>query len=176
MNLNTFIRIAGCCAAFMSVADAAQAATPSGCISTQGSAVLNATSTLVVDIGGTTPCTQFNAYNYGQNLTINGAKLKIVLVNGTTYTPVAGQSFPILSWATHSGTFSSIDTSQAVLPAGLSWDFSGLYGVSGGVVAVSAPVAAGATQVPVPAWALVALGLGLLGIGKRFGRHLPTDV
>jgi hypothetical protein len=173
MHLNNLIRIAGCCAALLSVADAAQAvvAAPSGCISYVGSSVLNAAATLEVQIGGTTPCTQFNEYSYSQNLTINGAKLKIVLVNGASYTPTAGQSFPILSWATHSGTFGSIDTSQAVLPAGLSWDFSGLYGASGGVVAITAPVAAVQNQVPAPAWALIGLGLALAGIGKKLGRR-----
>ena len=173
MNLNKFIRIAGCCSALMSVAAAAWAQSPSGCISNQGSAVLNANATLVVEIGGIKPCTQFNEYNFGQTLTINGAKLQIVLANN--FTPAAGQSFPILSWASESGAFGNIDTSQAVLPAGLSWDFSGLYGASGGVAAVSASVAISQVLVPVPAWALLTLASVLPALSVMAGRRKKPD-
>jgi len=137
-----------------------------GCIVDQGSLVFNGGSKLTINIGGTTPCSQFDELNIGQNLTINGGTLLLVLANG--FVPSAGQSFPILQWATESGTFHAIDTTNAILPTGLVWDFSGLYGKNGGVVnVVSAPIIQPATPVPVPAWATGMLAGGLILLGKK---------
>jgi hypothetical protein len=96
------------------------------------------------------------SHSLGQKLTVNGATLQIVLVNG--FTPSAGQTFPILQWALESGTFGSVDISLAVLPAGLSWDVSGL---KSGVEAVKRSTPA-SVAVPLPVWSMVLLQLLLL--------------
>jgi len=130
-----------------------------GCITNQGNVVLDATATLILEIGGTTACSQYDQFSIGQKLTINGATLQIVLVNG--YTPSPGDSFPILKWAAESGHFGVIDTSMATLPGGAKWYFAGLYGSGGGSVSVLGPSA----TVPLPEWATAVLALALASIG-----------
>ena len=87
-----------------------------------GKAILAASSTLNLEIGGTTPGSLFDQLHVSGQLTLAGT-LDISLINQGTFTPVAGNSFDILDWGSLSGAFSSL-----VLPGGgLTWDTSQLY-------------------------------------------------
>ena len=135
-----------------------------GCITNEGNVVFDASSTLTMEIGGTTACTGYDHFTVGQSLTLNGATLQLVLLNG--YVPSAGQSFQILQWGVRTGTFGQVDTSLASLPSGYSWNLSQLY--LSGTVSVSGPPSP--AQVPWPSWALLALGCGLVSM-MRFQRQ-----
>ncbi len=136
-----------------------------GCISNQGSVVFDATSVLILEIGGSTPCAGYDQFSIGQKLTVNGATLQIVLLND--YVPTPGQTFQLLQWATQAGTFGAIDTSLAPLPNGQKWDFTSLY--SNGSITASSVVSSSSTSVPIPAWAEITLAIGLmtLSIGVK---------
>ena len=134
------------------------------CFFVEGNFNLNSSSNTNIEIGGNaTNCTQQDTTNthydrliIGSNLTLGNGTLTIRLTNG--FTPSAGDGFQILRWGSLDGTFGSIDTSGAVLPSEIEWDFSSLY-VTGGITAVRSAV------VPIPLISNWLLGIGLLLIG-----------
>jgi len=102
-----------------------------GCITMGGNATFSRTAVLEMEIGGLDPCVEHDQISVANDLVINGARLELVLING--FLPQEGQRFDLLDWGTFSGAFGSIDSSNAVLPAHLGWDFSQLE-ASGEVV------------------------------------------
>lgn len=103
-----------------------------GCINITGDATFSTTATLVMEIGGSDPCTGFDRISVGGTLTVNSAAFNLVLIDG--FVPVYGQRFDVLDWGVLAGAgFDSIDTSAAVLPSPLLWDLSQLE-VTGEVV------------------------------------------
>jgi PEP-CTERM motif len=124
-----------------------------------GDVNFGASSTYIVDIGGTTPCTaecatnevmrnsSFDKYVVGGHLALGGT-LKLGTWNG--FTLQAGQSFDLLDWGSVSGGFSSIDTTGLLLPAGLTLDISHLT-VDGSISVVAVPEPA--------SWALMLAGM-----------------
>ena len=124
----------------LSVTAGTQAATPLAiCFPFQGDVTFNPPGglggTLVAEIGGLVPCPdpapEYDRYDIPGTLTILGTTLEIVLFNG--FVPVLGDRFDILDWGSITGTFGTIDTSAAVLPAPLVWDTSQLY-ITGEVI------------------------------------------
>ena len=84
---------------------------------------------------------------------MNSGTLAIRLVN--SYQPSGGEVFNVLDWNNSiTGTFATIDESQAILPTGLSWNTSQLY--ISGEISIDAPI--NAEQVPLPLWMLIGLG------------------
>ena len=88
---------------------------------TIGGLSMNAGSALVVEIGGTTPGSEYDRIQSAGALALAGT-LQVSLYNG--FTPSAGQSFDLLNWGSTSGTFSSINLPTL---AGLTWNTSQLY-------------------------------------------------
>jgi hypothetical protein len=95
----------------------------SGCPSDPGTATLQASMTLVVDLGGTSPCTNHGQLRVAQSLNLHQPALKIGLTNG--FVPAAGSKFKLLSFASVSGSFGSVTLPP--LAQGLSWNTSALY-------------------------------------------------
>ena len=133
------------------------------CVSNAGNVVFQASSTLNIELIGTTRCSGYDSYTVGQTLTLQGATLNVTLGNG--FVPAAGQSFQILSWKTLSGTFGTLNLPP--LGAGSAWNTGALY--TTGTISVTGPVVTGgaATDGPLPPWSFVALGAGFLGIAQR---------
>ena len=102
-----------------------------GCITMGGNATFSITATMVMEIGGQTPCSEHDQMDVANILTVNGATLQLVLING--FQPLPGQRFDLLEWGAFAGGFGNIDTGAATLPAHLAWDVSQLE-VSGEVV------------------------------------------
>jgi hypothetical protein len=126
------------------------------CVSVAGLVTYSSVSTLTVDIGGPIGCNGANT-DYDrltvENLTLNSGTLAIRLVN--SYQPSGGEVFNVLDWNNSiTGTFATIDESQAILSAGLSWNTSQLY--ISGEISIDAPI--NAEQVPLPLWMLIGLG------------------
>ena len=105
----------------------------SGCPSDPGAVSLQSSMTLVVDLGGTSACTNYGQFATAQSLTLNQPVLKVELTNG--FTPAAEDQFKLLSFATLAGSFSSI--ALPTLPPDLSWNTSALY--TTGTISVEAP-------------------------------------
>lgn len=96
-----------------------------GCINFGGDVTFSSSATLIIEIGGLTPCTEHDKINVANTLTINSATLEVILIN--SFVPAYGDSFDIMDWGSITGTFGTIDTSTAVLSAPLVWDTSQLY-------------------------------------------------
>jgi T5SS/PEP-CTERM-associated repeat protein len=99
-------------------------------VSFGGNANLASTSTLNIELGGTTPGTQYDQLLVTGQLWLGGA-LQVSLIN--SFAPAAGDSFNILDWGSLTGTFDTL-----VLPeiaSSLSWDTSQLYNT--GVISVA---------------------------------------
>ncbi len=127
-----------------------------GVVTDDGNAVFGAGNTLQIEIAGETLGSEYDHYDVKGKLTLGGI-LDLVLLDD--YLPEVGDSFDILDWGELDGIFSGIDTSAAILNAGLKWNFGSLYKT--GTISVQA--------VPVPAafWFMLS-GLGLLaGRGRR---------
>jgi T5SS/PEP-CTERM-associated repeat protein len=103
-------------------------------VSSVGSISLGSSSTLVMEIGGTTPGSSYDQIQASGALGLGGI-LQIPLING--FNPSAGQSFDLLNWGSISGTFSSISLPTL---AGLTWNTSQLY-TTGVISVVSAGLA-----------------------------------
>ncbi len=137
-----------------------------GCISGEN-IVLAPTSTLVIEIGGRTPCSQFDRFIVQNRLALNGATLELRLLNG--FAPQAGDSFDVLDWGVLEGEFGALNVNAAQLPDSLAWDSSEvLRSGTLRVVAAGSPVVT-TRAVPFPAWSVLlgavtfaALGLQLL--------------
>lgn len=132
-----------------------------GCVQSEGNLTFTASAVLVTEIGGYTPCSEHDRIEAGLTLTIQGAQLRVVLLD--PFVPVAGDRFEVLRFGTLAGSgFSAVDVSQAVLPAALEWDTSELM-VSGELVVSAVPQR---ESVPVPAWALALLGVLLAWMSR----------
>jgi hypothetical protein len=102
--------------------------------------------TLVMELGGLTPGSQYDQLNISGDLAADG-KLAVKLLNG--FTPLAGEEFEILNFDSLDGAFDSI--SLPALAPGLAWDTSALY--TSGMIGV----------VPEPA-TMALLGLGVASL------------
>jgi hypothetical protein len=105
-----------------------------GCPRDPDAVTLQSGMTLVVDLGGTSACTNHGQLTIAQSLTLNQPALKVEFTNG--FTPVAGDQFKILSFATAAGSFGSV--SLPALPAELSWNTDDLYS-TGTIKVVTTP-------------------------------------
>jgi hypothetical protein len=132
-----------------------------GCVSDQGNVVFDGSGSLVIELGGTAACTQFDQYSVALSLTLNGPTLNVLLING--FVPAAGQRFKVLSWGTLVGTFGQV--ALPALPVGLNWDTTALY--TTGELAVNGPAA----DVPLPAWSIGLLGGSLMALLARRRKH-----
>jgi hypothetical protein len=97
-------------------------------ITSAGNLALASSSTLEMELGGTTA----GAYDQIQatGVLALGGTLHVSLING--FVPTAGQSFDILDWSALSGAFSSISLPRL---SGLAWNTSQLY--TTGVISVA---------------------------------------
>ncbi|HVT27734.1 MAG TPA: PEP-CTERM sorting domain-containing protein [Lacipirellulaceae bacterium] len=93
-----------------------------------GNAALSPTSTIIMELGGTSPGSGHDQLVSSGTLSFDGT-LQVVLMNG--FMPSAGQSFDLFDWVSASGTF---DTLALPTLAGLEWDTSQLY--TAGVISV----------------------------------------
>jgi Tol biopolymer transport system component len=92
---------------------------------------LKSGATLEIEIGGTTPGTQYDQVHVTGELALGGS-LDVSLVN---FNPSAGQSFNILDWGSLSGTFAALDL--PALTGSLAWNTSQLY--TAGILSVGIP-------------------------------------
>lgn len=96
-----------------------------------GNVGLSSTSTLVMELGGTSPGTGYDQLQSSGALTLGGT-LQVSLIHG--FSPAAGESFNLFDWTTMSGSFTTL---QLPLLSGLSWNTSQLY--TTGVLSVVGP-------------------------------------
>ncbi|MCI0333394.1 MAG: autotransporter adhesin family protein [Planctomycetes bacterium] len=94
-------------------------------IVTAGNLALSSTSTLIIELGGTTPGSGHDQIDAAGTLALDGTLL-VALANG--FGPASGNSFDLFNWATSSGMFDTL--MLPALSAGLAWNTSQLY-VSG---------------------------------------------
>ncbi|MFO0935528.1 MAG: autotransporter-associated beta strand repeat-containing protein [Gemmataceae bacterium] len=87
-------------------------------------ATLTSSSTLEMEIAGTTAGSEHDKLIDSGTLTLAGT-LKVIYLNG--YAPTGNEVFDLFQWNTLAGTFSSIDFSQAQAPSGYAWNTSNLY-------------------------------------------------
>ena len=122
--------------------------------------LLDPTSTLIMELDGTTPGSGYDQLDISGLATLNGA-LDVELLNG--FTPSAGQSFDLFNGST-TGRFAQI--SLPTLSNGLSWNTSNIY--STGEISV----------VPEPSTlVLLAAGaIGLIGWAWRRRRKHPMSL
>jgi hypothetical protein len=121
----------------------------------EGSVVFGSTNLYRAEIGGLAAGSGFDHFAVGDHLSLGGT-LQLSWWGG--FEAQAGQRFDLFDWGSVSGSFAAIDLSAAALDPGLRWDTSRLY--LDGSVAVAA--------VPEPGiWALMALGLAVIGGGAR---------
>lgn len=113
----------------------------SGCPNDPGAVTLQSNMKLVVDLGGTSPCTNHGQLTVARSLTLNQPALELKLMNG--FTPAAGDQFKILSFSSAVGSFGAM--SLPALPPELSWNADDLY--STGTIEV---VTTSTTPPPVP--------------------------
>jgi len=71
----------------------------------EGNMVLTSTSSLHIELGGTTPGKQYDTVSVGHGCTLGGT-LDLELING--FRPSHNDAFQVLSWGTRSGAFGSI--------------------------------------------------------------------
>jgi hypothetical protein len=95
-----------------------------GCLSFGGNVTFSPTANLLIEIGGTVPCTEYDQVHVTGTLTIDGATLEVTLIDG--FVPAWGDRFDGLDWGTLVGSFATVDTSAATLPVHLVWDLSQL--------------------------------------------------
>lgn len=86
-----------------------------------GNIAFGATSTLIMELGGTTPGSGYDMIQSSGAMAFDGA-LQVSVING--FLPAAGQSFKLFDWMSASGTF---DTLQLPALAGLAWNTTQLY-------------------------------------------------
>lgn len=104
-------------------------------VSYGGNVIFSPTSTLKIELGGTTRGSMYDALNIAGNFSTQSA-LEISLING--FTPSIGQTFDILNWGSLNGQFSSVSLPSL---AGASWDTSQLH--VNGTLKVIAPTVNG---------------------------------
>ena len=86
-----------------------------------GNFAFSPTSTLIMELGGTSPGGGHDQILSSAMLAFDGT-LQVSLING--FSPAAGQSFNLFDWISASGTFGSL---QLPTLAGLAWNTSQLY-------------------------------------------------
>jgi hypothetical protein len=86
-------------------------------LSTVGSIAFGAMNTLIMEIGGTSRGSEYDAILASGNLGLGGT-LSIALIGG--FTPSLGDSFDLFDWSTLSGTFATLNL--PALAAGLAWN------------------------------------------------------
>ena len=96
-----------------------------GCITYGGNVTFSSSATLIIELGGSNPCTEHDQISVANALTVNGATLEVILIGG--FVPAYGDTFDIMDWGSFSGSFGTIDNGAASLPAPLQWDTSQLY-------------------------------------------------
>jgi hypothetical protein len=101
------------------------------CFKTVGNVSFRSSGTLLSEIGGLTPCDEHYQITVGGTLNLNSTTLDVDLVS--SFVPAYGDHFNIMDWGSLTGTFGTIDTSGATLPAPLVWNTSQLY-ISGELV------------------------------------------
>lgn len=102
-------------------------------ILTVGNVALSPTSTLVMELGGTSPGSGYDQIISSAGLEFDGT-LALSLING--FSPAVGQSFNLFDWFSTSGTF---DTLALPALASLTWNTAQLY--TTGVLSVVAGLA-----------------------------------
>lgn len=95
----------------------------SGCLSDPGAVTLQSSMALVIDIGGSSACTNQGRLTVAQALTLHQPALKVELTNG--FAPAVGDRFKLLSFDSIEGGFASLHL--PTLPSGLSWNTDELY-------------------------------------------------
>ena len=115
-------------------------------------ALFDSSSTLVMELAGLTPGTQYDQLAASGTLELHNGSLLVTLLNG--FTPHGGEVFDLLDWGTLSGTFGSI--SLPSLGADLAWNTANLY-IDGTIAVAAIPEAE----------IYLMLAAGLLGLGAR---------
>ncbi len=107
----------------------------SGCMSDPQTVSLQSSMTLIVDLGGNSPCATHGRLSVAGSLELHQPALRVELKNG--FIPAAGDEFKILSFAAASGTFSSLTLPG--LAQGLFWNTNALYTMGTISVQATAP-------------------------------------
>ena len=94
-----------------------------GTITLDGDFTQEASGTLSIELGGATPDTEYDQLVVTGAATLDGT-LDVSLID--TFSPSAGQSFSILTYGSHTGTFSTLNLPD--LDPGLAWEVA--YGSS----------------------------------------------
>jgi hypothetical protein len=104
-----------------------------GALAVNGNYTQTSGGKLQIELGGTSPGTQFDQLLVTGSVALDGA-LKVSLVNG--FAPAAGNSFNILDFTSLSGTFGTVDL--PTMNGRIVWDSSHLYesGALGGTLVV----------------------------------------
>ncbi|MBI5689967.1 MAG: PEP-CTERM sorting domain-containing protein [Verrucomicrobia bacterium] len=126
-----------------------------GWLTINGDLTLEATSTLLLELGGTARGSGYDALTVTGALSAGGT-LTVSLING--YSPSSGASFDLLDFGSLSGTFAAVS-----LPPGYAWNTDALH--TTGVISLGA--------VPEPSTYALGAGLGALGIALI--RRRPRD-
>jgi hypothetical protein len=90
-----------------------------GTISVDGAFTQSSTGTLEIELGGTTPGTEFDQLVISGLATLDGT-LEVLLIDN--FTPILGDSFTLMTYASQSGSFSTINLPE--LTSGLTWEMS----------------------------------------------------
>jgi T5SS/PEP-CTERM-associated repeat protein len=93
-----------------------------GSLDIHGAYLQSAAGTLEIELGGTTPASEYDQLKVHEGATLNGT-LEVKLAG--SFVPAVSESFDILDWGSLSGTFSTVELPP--LPAGRVWDMSQLY-------------------------------------------------
>ncbi|MEX2172637.1 MAG: PEP-CTERM sorting domain-containing protein [Pirellulales bacterium] len=94
----------------------------SATISTVGNLAFSPTSTLIMELGGTTPGSGYDQIQASGTLGLEGT-LAVTLING--FNPAAGNVFNLFDWTGVTGTFDAVNLPS--LGGSLAWDTSQLY-------------------------------------------------
>jgi len=122
-----------------------------GLTSIVGAYTQDASGTLLMELGGLVPQTDYDVLAVSGLLTLGGT-LETVLYEG--FNPQVNDTFDILNWGSISGTFDTVNL--PTLSGDLFWDTSELY--TTGALTVMIP------EIPEPT-SLLLLGSGLIGLG-----------
>jgi hypothetical protein len=126
-----------------------------GCMSDPETVSLQSSMTLLVDVGGTAACTTHGQLSVARSLALHQPALKVALKNG--FLPAAGDTFKILSFASASGSFSSVMLPE--LTEGLAWNTDALYTTGTISVEATAPAPPDPPRISVTAGASQSLTL-----------------
>ena len=126
-----------------------------GLFTVAGDLTLAATTTLLIELGGTTRGSGYDALNVGGTFTADGA-LTVSLING--FNPVTGSSFALVNAGAFSGSFANLTLPE--LTPGLAWD-SSLLATAGTLSVTGSPIPEPGT------YALLAGCAGLLAAAWR---------